>query len=278
MPWSKLKNIIILLLLLTNFSLLALDLNRSIHASRLQAQARTDAITFLQDRGVQIQESMIPDVMELFPQQVFRDTQQEARLAAALLDGEMQSESRGAGVYRYFNDNGVIQFHSGGEFFAQFTAGRFPVQGDDPTTQEAREILSFIEFQGDLIASELNGSVQSFTFRQRWNGIPLMNCQATVNYENGYLSGISGGRRLFGSPQMNRSVAVMTIPTALMQFYTGMTSELGDACREVTSITQAYVITTSILDPMFMTPVWYITTDTGSQYQLNIISGILSRT
>lgn len=276
MPWSKLKNIIILLLLGVNVCLLALDLSRSVHANRLQARAREDVIAFLRDKGVQVRDELVPSSMELIPQIVQRDTQQEARLAAALLGEDAESEDRGAGVYRYFNEKGSIQFHSSGEFSAQFASGAFPA-GDAAPSEHARRTLDLLDFQGELIASGAAEASQSFTFRQNWQGVPLFNCQATLNYRDGFLVGITGGRRLSGTPQPDRSLAVITVPTALMRFYTEMTSTLGDACREITGVTGGYVAAASIAGPVSMAPVWYISTDTGVCYQLDTVTGALTR-
>lgn len=276
MSWSKLKNIIILLLLLTNLCLLALDFGRGFRDSRLQAQAREDAIAFLRDRGVQVREDAVPLSMGLTAQLVQRDVQKEAQLAAALLGDSVTSEARGAGVYRYLNERGMVQFHSGGEFSAQFPAGAFPAEGDT-TVEHARQILALLDFQGELVSSASQDNAASFTFRQTWEGAPLFNCQATLNYQDGSLVSITSSRRLIGTPQPDHTAPVITVPTALMRFYTEMTATLGDACREITAITEGYVIAVAVADPVAMTPVWYIATDTGAYYQLNASTGALTR-
>jgi hypothetical protein len=179
-------------------------------------------------------------------------------------------------VYRYFNDNGSVQFHSSGEFYAQLTAGAFPLDQEDPETY-AEKILSRLDFQGELVSAgaEDNGG-QTLTFQQLWNGVPLLGCQATLNYEDGCLVSITSGRRLVGEPEQDNTSAPVTVATALMKFYNGLNT-LGDVCSQINTITQAYTLTTTLSEPTPLVPIWYITTDTGA-YQLNTLTGELSRT
>ena len=85
MPWSKIKNIILAILAVTNLALLVLVGGQTIQDRRLLSQAREDAIQFLRGRGVEVDESIIPQSMDLKPQIVERDLAGEERAAAALL-------------------------------------------------------------------------------------------------------------------------------------------------------------------------------------------------
>ena len=101
MPWSKLKNVILAILAVTNLALLALVGGQAIQGSRLLSQAREDAIQFLWNRGVEVEEGIIPQSMELLPQTVDRDLAGEEMAASALLGAPVAAESRGGEVYRY---------------------------------------------------------------------------------------------------------------------------------------------------------------------------------
>ena len=78
MPWTKLKNIILLILVLTNLFLLALVVSQSLQNSRQNSQTREHTILFLSERGVEVSEESIPQSIELLPQTAER---------AALLKG-----------------------------------------------------------------------------------------------------------------------------------------------------------------------------------------------
>ena len=106
MPWSKIKNIILVILAVTNLALLVLVGGQTIQDRRLLSQAREDAIQFLRGRGVEVDESIIPQSMDLKPQIVERDLAGEERAAAALLGSPVTAESRGGEVNGYNNEKG----------------------------------------------------------------------------------------------------------------------------------------------------------------------------
>ena len=274
MAWPKIKNIIILILLGTNLCLLGFAVSRGAGDRRQQEQARANAISFLQEQGIQIEEEMVPSTMELQAQIVRRNAEQESVLAAALLEGEVSVEARGAEVYRYFNENGSVQFHSNGEFSAQFSSGGLAA-GNMELEEHGRQILERLAFQGELLRMEQGEETCTLTYREYWDGMPLLNCQATLHYENGNLLRITAGRRLAGEPELDNSVQQITVATALMKFYTGMKAP-GDVYTQITEITPGYVVSSTLSETIPLVPVWYISTDVGT-FQLDITTGVPSR-
>lgn len=269
MPWTKLKNIILLILVLTNLCLLALVGQQFVQNTRIESQTRENAIIFLQERGVEVDEELVPLTMELTPQVTERSLDREAEAAAALLRGGVTAEARGGEVYRYYNENGSIQFHSDGSFSAQLKPDAFPI-GEDREVS-CRELLEQLDFQGQLLEEDGN----ELTFVQLWEGIPLFSQQVTVVCQQGGVSALSGGRRLIGTPREDTSRQTITVATALVNFHNGV-SALGDVCSRIDDITQGYVTTTSLTGAMTLTPVWRVTTDTGF-YQLDAVTGTVSR-
>lgn len=269
MEWPKLKNIILLILALTNLCLLIFVVQRELRDSQLQHQARREAIQFLENRGVAVEEEQVPQTMELSPQTVERDLEEEARLAAALLGQEAAAEDRGAGVYRYSSADGSIQFHSDGSFSAQLSPGAFPL-GED-REKDCLEILAKLDFQGELLEEKENALV----FRQLWEGYPLFTQQVTLEVTEGCLTAMTSGRRLVGEPAEDESRHTISVVTALIDFLNGL-NDLGDVCSRIDAITPGYVAATSLSGPMTMTPVWRVTTDTGA-YQLDLLAGELGR-
>ena len=269
MPWSKLENIILVILVLTNLCLLVSVMGQRLHSSALRSQARDNAVRFLQSRGVQLEESLVPQTVSLLPQLVERDLEGEAACAAALLQGAVRAEARGGEVYRYDNENGAVQFHSDGVFSAELAPGVFPV-GEEPE-KTCLELLSWLGFQGELLGRE----GEEFTFRQLWEGDPVFNQQVTVRCRKGYVHSMTGGRRLVGAPQGDPSRTVITPATALIELFNGVTA-LGDVCSRVDRIEEGYVSAASLSGPMTLTPVWRVTTDTGA-YQVDAVTGGVSR-
>lgn len=269
MEWSKLKNIILLILLITNLCLLAFVVHGELQDRQLQTQARENAVAFLREMGIQVEESQVPRQMELLPQTVERDQEAEGNAAAALLGGTVLIEPRGGEVYRYYNDNGEIQFHSDGSFQAEFVSGLFSV--GENREQGCLAVLQAMGFEGEL----LEETEEALTFRQTWQGYPLFTRQATLVCREGSVRQITGGRRLTGEPVPDASQTPITVATALISFSNGLNT-LGDVCSRIDAITPGYVSAVSLSGPMTLTPVWRITTDTGA-YQLDTLTGKVSR-
>ena len=270
MEGSKLKNIAILILVLTNLCLLGFVLQRELQDRYFRWQARSNAIQLLtEQKGVDLDESQVPEQVRLRPQTVTRDLEREGILAAQLLGDGVQTENRGAGVYRYFNERGSLQFHSDGTFSGEFVPGAFSV--GESREQGCLAILEQLDIQGEVVES----GGDTLTVRQLWEGVPLFNQQVTLELTDGYLTAMTGGRRLIGEPEDDPTRRTVSAATALIEAYNGINA-LGYVCSRIDGITQGYVSSTALNGPMTLTPTWLVTTDTG-EYQLNTVTGELSR-
>lgn len=269
MPWTKLKNIILAILLLTNVCLLSLVAGPAIQSKRQLSQAREEAIRFLQSRGVQVEENVIPQSMELTPQVLERDLEEEARAAAALLGGPASVQARGGGVYRYDNDKGSVQFHSDGTVSARLEPGAFPLETD--RGEACLALMKRLGCEGTILEESENELV----FRQSWRGSPLFTQQVTLVCGPEGLTAITAGRQMIGQPQEDFGRSTLSVATVVIDFINGV-SALGDVCNRIDSIEPGYITAASLSGPTALTPVWRVTTDTGA-YQIDTVTGEVSR-
>lgn len=269
MPWSKMKNMILAILAATNLCLLLLVAGQAFQSGRMRVQARENAILFLKNRGVEVDEDMIPQKMDLPPLAVERDLEGEERAASALLKGTVTAESRGGEVYRYFNEKGSVQFHSDGTFSAQLSPDAFPMGTD--RAAGCVELLERVGFTGTILTE--NGD--ELVFRQTWRGSPLFTQQVTLACQGEYLTAITAGRLLVSHPQEDAGRQTISVATALINFLNGV-GALGDVCNRIDAIEQGYVTAISLAGPTVLTPVWRMTTDTGA-YQLDLVTGVVTR-
>ena len=98
METPKLKNIVLLILVVTNLWLLVFVVRLEGQNRAQQKQARLEAIQFLEQKGVRVEEGQVPENMTLMPQTVERDLERESVLAAQLLGEGVKVQDRGAGV------------------------------------------------------------------------------------------------------------------------------------------------------------------------------------
>lgn len=274
MEGTKLKNIVIIILLLLNGFLLFLVGGRRMEDSHSHDAARGSAIQIIREGGIALEEADVPREMTLGSMQARRDLAGENELAAGLLGKGMSVEARGGEVYRYTSPRGWLQFHSTGEFLAEFEPGAFPLNGEEAPRHSA-QLLAQLGFDAQLLEDAVTDGEGGISFRQTVDGAPVLGCQATLNYREGSLVSITGGHRLPGQPHPTGGESTLSVATALMRLYNGLKG-LGDIYNRIESITPAYTLSVSLSGPARLEPVWYVKTDTGA-YQLDTRTGQLSR-
>ena len=274
MEWSRIKTIILLILAVTNALLLGFLTRWELQHQSAQAEALQNAVAFLRENGVSVEDGLVPEEMDLRAQTVAWDRERERAAAGVLLGGEVREQAWSDEIYRYYTEAGSLQFHRDGTFQGEFLTGAFPVAQE---ALEARclEVLRILDFEGEPVSSfqTADGGETVLAFRQLWDGVPVFNHQAALTIRAGSLVRLEG-RRLTGAPREDASRSPISVPTALFRFYHGVVS-LGDACSRIDRITPGYV-TAAGTGPASMTPVWQIATDTRT-YRLDLISGTLSR-
>lgn len=270
MEWSRIKNIILLMLVLTNLILLVLVAIPQAQTELSDDQATVSALAILERRGITVTSEIIPTEITHQSQTIIPDRSQEPLLADALL-GEVTMTDLGGDVYRYEGALGSIRFHSGGEFSAQFSDTAYPLS---TAQQVGDDVLATLEMDVSLNSITQEAATTTLVYCQLWDGIPLLDYQATLLFDDSHLQEITDAKRLAGTAIAQDSST--TVATALMQFASGL-QNLGDICRSITLITPAYTATTDLSGTIQLIPLWCIETDTGS-YQLNLTTGELTRT
>ena len=112
MEWSKLKNIIIIMLAAVNLFLLVLVVHRQWESRSSYESAREDALAVLWETSrIRLEREILPEELDLTPMSVTRDPELEETQAAALL-GELTASPPEA--LRYVGAKGAAQFYVDG--------------------------------------------------------------------------------------------------------------------------------------------------------------------
>ena len=273
MEGGKIKNIVIVILVILNGFLLFLVGGRRMETTHSHESARSSAIQIIRSGGVQLEEEIVPEHAELPALQAVRDPEWEKNLAAAVLGADVSVEALGGEVYRCRNQNGWIQFHSTGEFMAELADSAFVLTGE--AAQHAVTMLTGLGIESRVLADTVVNGTGRVTLGQMVNGVPVLDCQAVVHYRDGALVSITQGRRLPGVAQSARYRETMSVSTALMRLYNGL-KELGDVYTRMEEITPAYTMNMEISGTARLDPVWYVKTDTGA-YQMDLCTGQVGR-
>lgn len=174
MQSSRLKNIIILILLLTNLSLAAVVVSRQADHQEGLEQVRQQLVTLFAAENVELDEDLISSQTPPLSRTLTRDTQQEDDLAAFLLGENLRWSDQGGGIHLYGSDWGGVQFLDNGSFDA---AGSLSEGASAP--EVCRAFCKEFGY-GDLTFSS-DGT--SATAVQYCDGYPVVNC--TVSFTLG---------------------------------------------------------------------------------------------
>lgn len=273
MEWPKLKNIIILILLLANLFMVSMVLVQERDAARYRQQALDNAISLLEGCGIRVDREQIPGDMKLTVLTVVRDLESERALAQALL-GECEVSELGGGRYAYESAQGAAEFRSNGNFSVVFTDGAHSMRKSGGEEEHAATLLKQAGLSTVLTGREVTGERVTLTCHQTWQGALIHSCAITLEYESGSLRAMSG-LRLMGTPQAGGDGGeLLSAPTALVRILNGI-GDLGDLCSEITAMEAGYFMTPAA-DNLRLIPVWYVMTDTGV-YSLNALTGVLER-
>lgn len=275
MEWSKIKNIILMILLLVNGFLLLLVggqwlQERYTHHTALQNGAR-----ILEQNGIAISEGAAQQLSSaaLPPMTAGRDLTAEGALAAALLGADVTCADQSGGVYLYTSPVGSAVFRSGGECSVTFDT---PLPAGDDPAAHALSCLEGLGLEGERLSVEVLPSEKTVvTLRQRLDGVPLYSCRVEFVYGTGGLLSIRGSLILAPGAVTPSDDGVLDSATALIRFLAAILDS-GDLCSAVTDLRPGYLAATSFGSAVTLRPVWLVTTDV-SQYYLDCTTGALSR-
>lgn len=273
MEWPKLKNIIILILLLANLFLVGIAIVQERDAALYQEQALDNALGVLEKNGIRVERDRLPDEMNLTVLTVSRDLESEKALAEALL-GPCVASDLGGGRYAYESALGAAEFRSNGNFSVTFPNGVMNTRKIGGEEAQASDLLKEAGLTAVLDARDEDGESVVLTYHQTWQNASVGSCEITLEYESGSLRSMSG-LRLMGTPQSaNDKSELISLSTALVRILNGI-NDLGDICNEITVMEPGYMMVSGA-ETTRLVPVWHVTTDTGV-YSLNALTGALER-
>ena len=270
MEWSKIKNIILLILVLANVFLLILVGMREGRGVRYEEDTRDAAVATLERSGIAVALEHLPKEMELTALTVNRDRSGEAEAAEALLGGAVETGETDVRP-RYTGPYGSIEFDMSGGFSAELEPGAWIAGEDEDYERASREALETLGFQGELLSSRTVPSGMELVFRQEWEDAPLFSCQVTLTWSDGSLIRMEG-QRLVGTATPSSEGEPLSVANTLIRFLAGI-NEGGYVCSSIDGMEPGYVLSSSAR-PAQLSPVWRITTDTGVYY-VDAVSGDL---
>ena len=272
MEGYRVKNIVIVILLIINGFLLVLVGTRRSEALRYEQAALDGSIQVLAENGITLRPE---DILSRTGHQVHtvqRDLAEENRLASTVLGEQVEGVSRGGGLYTYSSEAGQISFRAGGELSSQL-AKTSHWKAADPESH-AETLMAALGIEYRRVEFNLLGGQGTIVYQQLLEGVPLFTCRITLTYSDGYLTALAGNLMAAGDLSGENS-EILSLPTVLMHFLHDVLDS-GDVCSAVLAVESGYLQSQSFTGTISLQPVWFISTNT-TDYYVNGVTGDVSR-
>lgn len=268
METQRLKNIIILILALLNLFLLVLLLNfhwqRNSARQRLNEQIytlyETNGLSLAEEERLSLEQTVSPSLS------LQRSLEQEASIAAWLLEEESESVHQGGGIYTYRGKNGTVTFRSNGAF--DFVPSLHTVPSPLEFCQSFCE-----EFGYTVSRQEFSDGSGSVLAERSVEGIAVHNGNLSFLFEDGKLVSLSGTcLSTLGSAAMEEDG--FSAADALVKFLDYRKTS-GTVCNAVTGVKQVYDFRASG-QTLSLVSMWEVSTDTY-RYYVDCLTGAITR-
>lgn len=272
MEHSKIKNIIIIVLLVVNIIFLVLFLIGRIETGKLEKKTKEDLIRIFDLHGISLDMSVIPSYPELGSYEVLRDTESEKAIAEGIL-GKCEVNELGGNIFQYKSALGEGIFRGNGEFSITLAEG-IPIS--DTTIKGLSSYLGSMNIAVDWKSAETeytHGRLSSVRFTDVFEEYPIFNCRITMSFTDGKLMSLYG-RRLTSTPSPAASEPMIGVYTALIGFLSSV-EESNLICNEITAISPGYSFSASVSGSGRLVQYWCVSTDVG-KYYVNGLTGEMS--
>lgn len=263
---SKVKNIIILILLLLNVCLLMLIVGQRLQSARYEEETMRRTLEALALNGIAVEREILPEAMELPSLSVTRDAEREKQAADLLLGDDVISTNSG-GMNIYSSVTGNLSFYGGGA-----VAGELSYNWREQGTSES-PTSSLLKGLGVEPWSMTSGN-DEVTVIPLINGAPVFNGTLIFRCDGDVLVELEGRMPGLCTPTQEQEKAI-TVPTALVSLLEYITQS-GTVCRSVQSMVPGYFVVSSGTDSARMNPCWRVQTDTVTFY-IDALDGEVTR-
>lgn len=257
METYRLKNIVILILLLLNLFLLGLLMNFRYQQRHTAQELEQQLVQLFDSHGISLPQDLDADAPSLTPMGVSRSLSDEAAIAAYLLGEDVEVEDQGGGIYTYTGEMGTVQFRGSGAFDY--------APGDQDISDPQTFLDGFLEAFGyRALSSGYSTNNGTFSAVRQVEGCDVYNCTVSFRFSGQQLVSVVGSwvstAETTPLPQPSYTAA-----DALSQFLE-YRSESGVVCNSVVSVQPAYALQSSTPSTLQLSAKWQVVTDTYRYY------------
>lgn len=262
MQWDKVKNILLVVLLLVDGFLGFSIASRYWDAYVQQRDFGRDLAIVLQRDGVTYTATDVAPQGSIIALSVDRDRAAEEAFSRALLTGEVASEIGEGGDTRYTGENGTAAWKPDGTVSASFTTGEAPPDSVHAVETRARTLLESagVSLRGGTLAADADARTATLTATLA--GRPVFDRTLTVTFAGDGRVAVEG-RWTFGTPyaMTGEKERVYNVTDALLYFVRG---EPG--VSRIDGVELGYVTAAGVSGRIQLVPAWRVDTDRGERF------------
>lgn len=267
----KVKNFIIIVLLIVNAILLAVFITDYARENALEESTVDGAVALLGEKGISVAGDVDLSERQIEALSISRDNARELDMVEGLL-GSVTTSDPGGNIMLYFGSSGEARFSGTGGVEINLRAGSYSTT--DPVAA-ARRFASELgmdtmrePISSDIDSEKLEGTL---VLGCTVDGVRVVNCNLSFTFANGELMAVYGTRVLDTVTQGSERSAV-DVPTVLMRFLE-LVLDGGHICSSLNELDLCYNMRSNAAGEGELIPVWRIATDTG-EYYINAITGL----
>jgi hypothetical protein len=261
MDTRRVKNCIILVLLLLNAFLLVITISDIAGDRAAAARESQELLRYITGAGITVRAEEKLNQKPLNIVSLFRDLDKESLAVASLLKNT-SSEYLGGNIYRYYGDKGEATFRGTGAFDILFRGTGLPLKGSKEKT--ARSVMDKLGIKTDpayCVTTETAANAETVTLRCMWEGVPVFDRTIDFTFMGDYLLLVSGTRILDDRLKTTAETG-FSLSTATAKFI-GEVRASGKICSEITDIAAGYETSAALSGDSSLIPVWRFITDAG---------------
>ena len=259
----KIKNFIIIVLLIVNAVLISVFIGDTLRERDMAGGAVDGVESLLSENGIAIAPGVNLAERSLPILELERDTALELKNVRKVL-GEVNVTDLGGNILHYSGANGEANFRGTGSF--EMRVYDYDSGGADPeaAARAFAERLGLSPEREPLSVSLDETQSGTVELVCRFNGALAANCRLSFTFSGGGIYMVMGTRTL--DSVVNETAAdCIDVPTTLMRFLSLVNSG-GHVCSSVNSLELVYTMSASAAGTARLVPVWLIATDSGSFY------------
>ncbi|MGE4354497.1 MAG: hypothetical protein AB7D36_10500 [Oscillospiraceae bacterium] len=269
MDTSKIKNFIIIVLVLTNALLLVTYAVERVKGNEVKQAATQELIDLYEASGITLPDNL--DIYGTAPNScdLNRNLETERQMIEAIL-GKCSVSEQGGNIYAYTGENGQASFRGTGEFEMLLNYG--VADSSHGRVEASKSVLKQIGMTPGSFSEETqDGEQYTVTLDCLYEGSEVYNARVNFLFSGDSLMIVSGKRVFDTKTDQASDEEAIDVGTALVRFLKESASK-GYVCTAVTEISPGYAMSVTVSGDCILNPVWRIETDTG-EYMLNAVTG-----